>query len=405
MPLCALAAATALHTSVLAAPPVVTFLPAGSKAYKTSDDGSVVVGLAGANAFRWTKAGGYEVLSGIHAGLPLVSVSGDGLHIVSDAPNGAGKMNAAFWEGGSTWSLLPTTGFVSCDAFLLNGYDTNSDGSVVVGLGWITGCKAHAFRWDSVNGSVDLGSLVATRSSRANGVNADGTIIVGWQDTATGQRRGARWIDGVESYMPNYVSGASSYVVGEALGISDNGQHIVGYNVFNAPAGPGWHFDDNTDTMYALQNLAQFGTQDALVGGVTDDGTVCVGSSGGIPIGRKAIIWFNNGAPLDLVTHIQSLGGSTAPYTSLGTAMDISPDGRTIVGWGTGPGNPAGGWIVHFPIECPADLNDDGTVGADDLAVLLGAWGGRGSADLTGDGVVGAEDLAILLGAWGACPN
>lgn len=57
---------------------------------------------------------------------------------------------------------------------------------------------------------------------------------------------------------------------------------------------------------------------------------------------------------------------------------------------------------------CPKagpDLNGDGSVGAIDLSLLLGAWGPCGGgcceADLTGDGEVGAADLAILLGAWG----
>ena len=48
-----------------------------------------------------------------------------------------------------------------------------------------------------------------------------------------------------------------------------------------------------------------------------------------------------------------------------------------------------------------ADLNCDGAVNAQDLAALLGAWGGSGAGDLNGDGTVGAQDLAILLGAWG----
>jgi hypothetical protein len=40
-------------------------------------------------------------------------------------------------------------------------------------------------------------------------------------------------------------------------------------------------------------------------------------------------------------------------------------------------------------------------VNAADLAILLGQWGGPGSADLNGDGTVSAADLAILLGSWG----
>ncbi|MEE8458976.1 MAG: PQQ-binding-like beta-propeller repeat protein, partial [Phycisphaerales bacterium] len=56
--------------------------------------------------------------------------------------------------------------------------------------------------------------------------------------------------------------------------------------------------------------------------------------------------------------------------------------------------------------ECPADLDGDGTVGAFDLASLLGAWGPNPDhpADLDGDGEVGPSDLALVLGNWGPCP-
>jgi len=47
-----------------------------------------------------------------------------------------------------------------------------------------------------------------------------------------------------------------------------------------------------------------------------------------------------------------------------------------------------------------ADLNGDGTVGAEDLAVLVGAWGEPGTGDINLDGTVDASDLALLLGAW-----
>ncbi len=49
------------------------------------------------------------------------------------------------------------------------------------------------------------------------------------------------------------------------------------------------------------------------------------------------------------------------------------------------------------------DLDGDGTVGAADLAILLGSWGPCGGcpADLNGDDTVGPADLAMLLGNWG----
>jgi Tol biopolymer transport system component len=61
-------------------------------------------------------------------------------------------------------------------------------------------------------------------------------------------------------------------------------------------------------------------------------------------------------------------------------------------------------FLVTAPIGPPEDLNGDGLVGPDDLAVLLGAWGTVGPGDLNGNGSVEAGDLAILLGAWAADP-
>jgi len=54
---------------------------------------------------------------------------------------------------------------------------------------------------------------------------------------------------------------------------------------------------------------------------------------------------------------------------------------------------------------CPTDLDGNGTVGAFDLAILLGNWGPNPghAADLNGDGAVDAGDLAILLDDWGPC--
>ena len=52
------------------------------------------------------------------------------------------------------------------------------------------------------------------------------------------------------------------------------------------------------------------------------------------------------------------------------------------------------------------DLDLDGAVGAGDLSILLGLWGGSGVpfGDLDGSGTVGGGDLAILLGNWGSTP-
>jgi hypothetical protein len=68
----------------------------------------------------------------------------------------------------------------------------------------------------------------------------------------------------------------------------------------------------------------------------------------------------------------------------------------------------------HDP-ECPWDLDRDGWVGVQDLAILLNCYGALDcetlavpgldlsccAADFTCDNVIGTEDLAIMLGAYG----
>ncbi len=72
-----------------------------------------------------------------------------------------------------------------------------------------------------------------------------------------------------------------------------------------------------------------------------------------------------------------------------------------------GPYTDGGGNLVVE--ECPActlgDLDGDGSVGAADLAILLGSWGSCAGcpADVNDDSQVDAFDLATLLSVWGPC--
>jgi len=61
---------------------------------------------------------------------------------------------------------------------------------------------------------------------------------------------------------------------------------------------------------------------------------------------------------------------------------------------------------LFVPINnCPADFDNDGTVGASDLSQILANWGASNAAfDLDADGTIGASDLSLLLAAWGSCP-
>ena len=93
-------------------------------------------------------------------------------------------------------------------------------------------------------------------------------------------------------------------------------------------------------------------------------------------------------------------------------------DARDTLGLGWFVGNMQAHYAIANPILeggqlyaffCPecvgstrADLSAtlDGIVGGDDLAVLLGNWGGTGRSDINRDGTTNGEDLTALLAAW-----
>ena len=50
------------------------------------------------------------------------------------------------------------------------------------------------------------------------------------------------------------------------------------------------------------------------------------------------------------------------------------------------------------------DLNGDGCVTGQDLAIVLADWNSANSdADLNQDGAVNGQDLAIVLSVWNSC--
>lgn len=73
-----------------------------------------------------------------------------------------------------------------------------------------------------------------------------------------------------------------------------------------------------------------------------------------------------------------------------------------------GPNDPGIGLVIMevVGLNPVGDIDGDGSVGANDLLILLASWGpcppkGECPADLNDDGSVGAADLLILLANWG----
>lgn len=53
---------------------------------------------------------------------------------------------------------------------------------------------------------------------------------------------------------------------------------------------------------------------------------------------------------------------------------------------------------------CPGDLDDNGSVGVDDLLAVIAAWNSSDSSgDADGSGYVDVGDLLVVISGWGAC--
>lgn len=315
-----------------------------------SPDGSAVVGVNSAGIHVWTTTNPTFTLVSTGSGSDA-SVCNGGTFVSATRPNPSnGNANTAARLDVSTgvWSFLPSLGGQSGSS-VSSAYQMNGDGLVVVGLAWVSAQKAHAFRWDPVNGTVDLGTMEGgtASSSRGEFVSADGNTVVGWDsDPNTGVWRAARWDNGVESLIgclnpADPINGPS-----HAYAASSNGAYIVGESSTGLFTPQNWN-EDHAFRWDAINGLIDLGTttvdpngwgnHDTLPAGVSDDGLTAVGSAGIGPFGRQPFISRAGTGMSFLKDYLVALG---VPQASAWTFIDvqgISGDGRVICGSGTNP--------------------------------------------------------------------
>lgn len=307
-----------------------------------SDNGVVSMHTSAGGIYKWTAAGGLVQIGSLTNGYPAAGrtlVSNDGTKIASSATNAATGFNEISTYDGSTWTnkggLVPT----GWDGSVSSTWGMSANGTVIVGLGWLTAATAHAVKWDATNGVVDLGSMVSGRSSRANAVNTDGTVIVGWQDEPTGTRSGAMWVNGVESF----ITDGSGNNLGEAGAVSADGNTIIGASLPNPYV---WNTTSGV-TYITHPNSSVFFRGGAT--GISANGTTVVGyfrAFSAPPMSGEGFIWTAANGRVNLNDYAVSLGIATNGVT-MGLPLAISQDGKKIAGVGTN----ASGQIVGFYLD------------------------------------------------------
>jgi probable HAF family extracellular repeat protein len=363
-------------------------LPGGpffSWATDVSYDGSVVTGWSfigdpnsktDTDAFHWSRGTGMIGLGAISDYFNDVRISADGSTIIGNiAVDGAAGDIAFRWKTEAGLIKFPA------EVWIANG--VNGDGSIIVGQAPQFDPDLQAIKWTESSGVEPL--FVGRTNTLAYDISADGSVILG--------RHGRGFPAGGSLLIENAQEGTTLIEHGSDISslaavpeISDNGKVVVGSFGMNQPdSGRAFRWTKEGGVHY----LGPFpdGKRTAFARGVSADGSIIVGSSevvavedfittsGGVTVAREPFIWDEvRGSRylFDVLRNEYGLGAALAGWSDLALASAISGDGRTIVGLGVNPDGNGEAWIAYLgppAAQLPGDFNADGTVDAADYVV------------------------------------
>ncbi|MDE0892321.1 MAG: hypothetical protein OSB14_09065, partial [Planctomycetota bacterium] len=371
-----------------------SWTPLGSgTANDMSADGDSVVGDNG-SGYLWTASGGQLSLGSDDA----VAVSSAGTVVLGNIVDTAGNDVAGLWSQSNGWVSLGGIGG-SSGGSVSTAYAMSGDGNVATGLAWVNAGTAGAFRWSATGGMTAL-PQAGSGSSRGNAVSDDGSFIGGWEEAGNGTRRAVIW-DAALAQTFVLVTPSNATGAGEVWGFSENNQYVAGVT-----QGQGFVWDAvNGRTLTGtLPSTDSFRTGEAR--GVSNDGQVVVGwYRVAFPFDVRATIWTPADGIQELKSVLISNGATGVP--SLRMASAISADGTKILaydgsGWGIadlGTGGTSGSYCFGdgSGIACPC--GNAGTSGAG-CANSAGA-----GATLSRSGIASASSSGLVLESTGLVPG
>lgn len=204
-----------------------------SIASDVSYDGSVIVGQSkssnGFEAFRWTHSTGMQGLGDLPGG----EFDSRGFAVSPDGSIVVGKSNSASGREAFIWT--ESTGMIGLGtlpgSWESSAYGVTEDGSIVVGR-CFSG-RSEAFRWTASTGMVGLGVLPGWSNSWARDVSADGSVVVGccmtgvgWEAFIWDESNGMRNLK--EVLENDFGLDLTGWTLNYANGVSADGTVIVG---------------------------------------------------------------------------------------------------------------------------------------------------------------------------------
>lgn len=308
--------------------------------------------------FLWDAGDGMSLIGGATAGNGVggqATISNDGLFVGGTVYNasqdwyemGRYDVNANSWTG---VGALPGIG-TQIDASVGSGWAISGNGQNIAGLAWTTQgtADAHAASYNFNNGWTDHGTNAVGNSSRANGLNNDGTVVAGWQDGAG--RQGSVWNNGVQQLIFDGLGGVAQ----EAFAVSDNGAYASGMGIgsFFTP-GNAYRYDIANDTYLALDNLA-VGAERFMAGAaISGDGSIVGGGTWGFGPATfgNGFIWSEALGTLEVSEYFDAIGADYQEDFHFSFVSDISADGQWFTGWGYNEADGLGStetWVVRVP--------------------------------------------------------
>ncbi len=265
-----------------------------------------------------------------HQNAVATAASADGTRVVGFSIDGSGDNQAVSWTG-STATLLDTNN----DFFLSEATGISSNGGRIVGWGFsIANAMEEAFYYNTSGGNLmNFSPIFTGNASKATGISADGTVIVGTVANnffSPATMAGFIYVVGGSSTPINATSGIPAFAndglsFTRLTGISGNGQVAIGFATAGLGQGDARAFKYNR-TGAAYESLGMLGTGTwSIPRAVNSDGSVIVGQAENSDGNFEAFVHQNG-----TMTGLGFLQGGSSS-----NATGVSADGTVVVGHGT----------------------------------------------------------------------
>lgn len=333
-----------------------------SDAAGVSANGEVVTGTSRSHVGYWGEAYRWDAQTGM-AGLGLLPGHNQS-HAAAISPDGGwvvgyGVQSPEHWEA-FAWSAdtgMFGLGDLPGGQHKSTARGASRNGRVIVGratvdaAGWDSE-TSEAFMWTPQDGMIGLGTISPSGmkpSSGANGVSADGRVIVG-NSTSQEGNQAFRWT--AEEGMVGLGAMDADRFASGADAVSDNGLWTVGTSTTAIDNGGGhatqgvlWTPDGE---IIGLGWPAGAEYSNTWVTDVSDDGGVVVGRVAGA---GNAFLWTpDEGMRL---LHEVLLDDYGLDVFAMGWRLDyvnaLTPDGLTLVGTGLSPDGYGEPWMIRLP--------------------------------------------------------